>query len=60
MASPAVKPEAPAPNPAPQPPLQAWTCPRGPKLAFVARAPGSRIAGRCQSCRQWYEKEQAA
>lgn len=55
MASPAAKDAPPKP-----PPLQAWVCPRGHKLAFVALAPGSRIAVKCQSCKQWYEKEQAA
>lgn len=58
MASPAAEPRPAAP-PKP-PPLQAWVCPRGHKLALVALAPGSRIAVKCQSCRQWYEKEQAA
>lgn len=52
--------DAPAPKPAPPPALTAWCCPRGHKLAFVALAPGSRIAVKCQSCKVWYEKEAAA
>lgn len=55
-----MRPVADPPKPPPPPRLVAWTDPRGHKLAFVALAPGSRIAVWCQSCKRWYEKEQAA